>query len=110
MTSGALQNPISHANNTIFEKSENSSSNVVIVSQFICQASKVNNTKKESTVGFPNGSNSYGDGGSIVGFGKKRHSNTKVSQRRFSTSTFAANDKYISGEEWISKLRVSGAK
>ncbi len=110
MTSGALHNPISHANNTIFEKSENSSSNVVIVSQFICQASKVNNTRKESTVGFPNGSNSYGDGGSIVGFGKKRHSNTKVSQRRFSTSTLAANDKYISGEEWISKLRVRDGK
>lgn len=110
MTSGAPQNPVSHANNTIFEESGNSCSNVVIVSQFICQASKVDNTRKESTMGSPKGSNSYGDGGLILGLGKKRHSIAKVSQRRFSTSPVAANDKYTSGEEWVSKLRVRDGK
>jgi group II intron reverse transcriptase/maturase len=110
LTSGAPQNPISHANFTIFEKSGNSSSNVVFVSQIICQASKVNSTRKESTVGLPKGSNSYGDGGLILGKRKKRHSITKVSQRRFSTSTAATNNKYISGEDWLSKLRVRDGK
>lgn len=57
-------------------------------------------------MGSPKGSNSYGDGVLILGSIKKRHYTTKVGQRKFSTSTFAASDKYISGEEWISKLKV----
>jgi retron-type reverse transcriptase len=114
LTSGAPQNPVSHANNTIFEEYENSCSNVVIVSQFPygskSQGSKVDNTRKESTMGSPKGSNSYGDGGLILGSLKKRHLTTEVGQRRFSTSPIAANDKYTSGDEWMSRLRVQDGK
>lgn len=71
LTSGAPQNPVSHANNIIFEEYENSCSNVVIISQLPygrkSQGSKVDNTRKESTMGSPKGSNSYGDGGPILG-------------------------------------------
>jgi len=99
MTSGAPHNPISHANNTIFEESGDSCSSVVIVSHFKCQESKVDNTRRESTVGSPKGSNPYGDGGLILGSKKKRHFATEVGQRRLSTFTVAASDKYTDGDE-----------
>jgi hypothetical protein len=80
MTSGAPQNPFSHAIITTLTESGNSCVSVVVVSQLKCQESKDNNTRKELTTGSPKGSNSYGDGGLILGSRRKSHLITKVSQ------------------------------
>lgn len=98
MTSGAPQNPISHANFTMFEKSGNNSSKVVAVTQGAisttgCHSSKVNYTSRESTKGLPKWSNSYGDGDSILG--RRRNLFAKVSQRKYSTDTSAVRNKVL---------------
>jgi len=46
---------------------------------------------KESTTGFPKGSNSYGDGVSIVGYGHRIQPLSKVGQRNYSSGAGAVN-------------------
>lgn len=72
--------------------------------------SKIDSTDKESIKGFPKGSNPYGDGVPILGNRKGSHLITKVGQRSFSTSTYAVNEKYITGEDLLSKLEIRNDK
>jgi hypothetical protein len=67
---------------------------------------------KESTTGFPKGSNSYGDGVPILVTWKRVHPCNKVGQRTFSTKTVAAVPKsgYISGSDLESRLKMRNGK
>jgi group II intron reverse transcriptase/maturase len=49
---------------------------------------------KESTTGFPKGSNPYGDGVSIIGFSHRVRTKPEVRQRFYSTGPDAASEKY----------------
>lgn len=116
---GAYENPIvPHNNNIILSltsgQSENETTKITLQSTMIKQSteSKKFNAYKESTTGFPKGSNPYGDGASIVVNLKKLHPVNKVRQRTYSTKTVAAvsNPEYISGSELASKLKIHNGK
>jgi nicotine oxidoreductase len=113
MFCGMFQNPYSIAILIIMLTIGNVEGIVVVITQYseeyLEQRPKVIKPERESIKGFPNGSNSYGDGVSIVDNGKGSHSIIKVRQRMYSTSAFAANEKY-SGRDVLSKLRILNGK
>lgn len=77
-----------------------------------CNGSNKYNAYKESTTGFPKGSNPYGDGVPILVTMKRVHLGYEVGQRTFSTSTVTAqaSPDYISGSDLNLKLKVRNGK
>lgn len=63
----------------------------------------------QSTAGLPKGSNTHGNGVSIVGNGLSQPI-TKVRQRMYSTSTLAVGGKSFNGGDLLSKMKVRGGK
>jgi hypothetical protein len=116
---GALDNPIVKNNNDIImslssDQSVDEATIITLQSQTIKQStgSKKYNAHKESTTGFPKGSNSYGDGVPILVTWKREHPNNKVGQRTFSTTSLAAVPQkgYIRGSDLESKLKMRNGK
>jgi group II intron reverse transcriptase/maturase len=123
---GAGQNPISIANIIVMCLNWNSRHIVATITPFskTKHRPKIDSTNRESIKGFPKGgvgvgggvntfsssSSSYGDGVPILGKRKGSQPLTKVGQRAFSTTTYAANEKIISGEELLSKIKVLNGK
>jgi len=65
----------------------------------------------ESTMGSPKGSNSYGDGGLILGYRAGSHLTTKAGQRLYSTSALAGKTKKVfTGEDLLLKMKVRDGK
>jgi group II intron reverse transcriptase/maturase len=109
---GAPQNPLSIANIIVMCLNENSR-HIVATNTPKCKTKhrpKIDSTNRESIKGFPKGGDSYGDGAPILGKRKGSHPITKVGQRAFSTSTYAANEKFISGGDLLSKMKVLNGK
>ena len=71
---------------------------------------KTENAKVESTMGSPKGSNSYGDGVSILDYRKGGHSVIKGKQRMYSTSAVAGKTNAFTGAELLSEMKVRGGK
>jgi hypothetical protein len=117
MFGGAPQNPLSIANIIVMCLNENSihivatnTPNFKTKHYKTKQRPKIDSTNRESMKGFPKGGNSYGDGAPILGKRKGSLPISKVGQRAFSTSTYAANEKFISGGELLSKMKVLNGK
>lgn len=108
--SRALQNPIciTYAISIMINES------VSIITAGIGQNNryepKTENAKVESTMGSPKGSNSYGDGVSILDYRKGGHSVIKVKQRMYSTSAVAGKTNAFTGAELLSEMKVRGGK
>jgi hypothetical protein len=116
---GAFDNPIVKNNNDIImslssDQSVDEATIITLQSQTIKQStgSTKYNAHKESTTGFPKGSNSYGDGVPILVTWKREHPNNKVGQRTFSTTSLAAVPQkgYIRGSDLESKLKMRNGK
>jgi hypothetical protein len=121
-TRGALENPLSLNNAEIIVplmpgQNIKEATIITLRSQKIKKSteSKKYNAYKESTTGFPKGSNFYGDGAPILVIQKRVHLRHKVEQRTFSTSTVAAvssyyDSEYISGSDLKSRLKIRNGK
>jgi hypothetical protein len=111
---GTPQNPLSFAIIIVMCITENITHIVATITSSIYQNTKhgptIDRTNRESIKGFPKGSSSYGNGALILGNRKGSHLITKVGQRSLSTSTFAANDKNITGEDLLSRMKVRDGK
>ena len=117
---GALDNPFSPINTDIIISSTSGQSGdeatiITLRSHTIktSTGSKKYVAYKESTTGFPKGSNSYGDGALILVTWGRVHSSHKVGQRTFSTSSVAAvsdNPEYISGSDLKAGLKMRNGK
>jgi group II intron reverse transcriptase/maturase len=116
---GAFDNPIVPNNNDIImslssDQSVDEATIITLQSQTIKQStgSKKYYAHKESTTGFPKGSNPYGDGVPILVTWKRVHPSKKVGQRTFSTTSAAAvpNYGYISGSDLESRLKMRNGK
>jgi group II intron reverse transcriptase/maturase len=117
---GALDNPFSSINTDIIISSTSGQSGdeatiITLRSHTIktSTGSKKYVAYKESTTGFPKGSNSYGDGALILVTWGRVHSSHKVGQRTFSTSSVAAvsdNPEYISGSDLKAGLKKRNGK
>jgi group II intron reverse transcriptase/maturase len=116
---GASENPIVPNNNDIIMslssgQSEDEATKITLQSLMIEQSigSKKYFAHKESTTGFPKGSNSYGDGVPILVNWIRVHPLNKVGQRTFSTTSAAvvSNSEYISGSELESRLKMRNGK
>ena len=118
-TRGGYENPIVPNNIDIIMSlpsghSDNEATTITLQSKTIDQSieSKKYIAEKESTTGFPKGSNSYGDGAPILSNRKRVHPTNKVGQRTFSTTTAAAvsDPEYISGLDLELRLKMRNGK
>ena len=118
---GALENPIVPNNNDIIlslssDQSDDGATKITPLIKTIMNRQSTGSKKyiayKESTTGFPKGSNSYGDGVPILVNRKRVHPINKVGQRTFSTKPVAAVSKteYISGSYLESRLEMRNGK
>lgn len=116
---GAQENPIAPNINDIVmslpsDQSDDEATIITLPSQTMKQStgSKKYIAYKESTTGFPKGSNSYGDGVPILVNWKRVHPLNKVGQRTFSTTSAAAvpNSWNISGSDLESRLKMRNGK
>jgi len=97
MFSGVPQNPFTNANLIVFVVSENNKTNAVTITHKNKHKPTVYNTDRESIMGWPKGSNSYGYGALILANNKKRHVISEVGQRRWMGILSAVHDKYMDG-------------
>ena len=66
---------------------------------------------RKSTAGLPKGSNTYGDGVSILGIRKGSYSTSKVRHRMYSTSALAVEgQKSFNGGDLLSKMKVQDGR
>jgi len=96
---GALENPAGCSNNTSMIGSDKFDHSFLETTPITLRSHIIINIEpkegilcKESTTGFPKGSNSYGDGVSIVGYGRRIQPLSKVGQRNYSSEAGAVND------------------
>jgi len=108
--SGALQNSFRIANIISIALNENVSTIIAEITQNKEYGPKTKITTRESIMGFPKGSNSYGNGVLILGYKRGSHLIPKVRQCSYSTSALAVKGNTFDGRDLLSKMKVQGEK